>query len=47
MVLINRPVQEIHICKDWILICLKDPQELDIEQGKEKDLNFMESGHRL
>lgn len=46
MVLINSPVQEIHICKNWILVRLKDQQELDIEQGKEEDLNVMESGHR-
>lgn len=46
MFLINSNVQEIHICENWILIGLKDPQDLDIEQGKEKDLNAMESGHR-
>lgn len=45
MFLVNSNVQEIHICKNWILIGLKDPQDLDIEQGKEKDLNVMESGH--
>lgn len=36
MFLINSNVQEIHICKNCILIGLKDPQELDIEEGKEK-----------
>lgn len=46
MFLINSNVQEIRICENWILIGLKDPQDLDIEQGKEKDLDAMESGHR-
>lgn len=36
MFLINSNVQEIQICKNCILIGLKDPQELDIEEGKEK-----------